>query len=282
MTLSVPEPQPTDPEDLSTALETAAIFSAQGDVREAMRWVRRAAELAGDAGDDLRALTLARAVADLGDSVAPSAPPPEVAPSAPAPAAAPAAEAAPASDSTAAAELPPPPPLPAREVMATGDRITNPGIAPPSTPPAAPAAQANGEAEVAPEQPVASRPASIPPPTTREDAGWGEPDTEPETPRPTNGAGDAHAVSAVVDPVPAPAAPLPAAPLQVSPDSPTPTPAVFPAPAPSQHQAVRARVEPTTETGVFRLTVLSAGETAGEDAHEALVVLLDPRARLES
>jgi hypothetical protein len=279
MTLSVPEPQPTDPEDLSTALETAAIFSAQGDVREAMRWVRRAAELAGDAGDDVRALTLARAVADLGDSVAPSAPPPGVAPAAPAPAAAPAAETAPAGDSTSAAEAPPPPPLPPREVMATGDRITNPGIAPPSTPPAASDAQASAE------RPAASRPSSIPPPTAAEDARWSEPDAEPETPRPTNGAGEAHAAPALDAPASAPAASAPAAPpppVQVTPELPAPTTAAAAVTIPLQHQAVRARVEPTTETGVFRLTLLTAGESVGVDAHEALLVLLDPAARLDS
>jgi hypothetical protein len=280
MALSVPEPQPNDSEDLSTALETAAIFSAQGDVRETVRWVRRAAELAGDAGDDMRALTLARAVADLGESVAPSAPPPAVAPAAPAPVAA-AAPAAPVAEAApAAGELPPPPPLP-RDVLATGDRITNPGIAPPSTPPAAP--QLDG----GPEQPVVSRPASIPPPTGDEDAGWNEPDSEPETPRPTNGAGGAHAELAPAAPAPTPAAPVAAAVpsephVAAAAPAPAPTPAPAPVATPSQHQAIRARVEPTTETGVFRLTLLAAGESAGEDAHEALVVLLDPAARLES
>ncbi|HEY3493875.1 MAG TPA: hypothetical protein VGK73_04285, partial [Polyangiaceae bacterium] len=76
--LSVPEPLADDGEDITTALETAAIFNAQGDLREAVRWVRRAAEAAGDAGNDLRALALARAVADLnvGASAAPVEPPP--------------------------------------------------------------------------------------------------------------------------------------------------------------------------------------------------------------
>src|SRR5688572_3380153 len=63
--LSLPEPTPTDPEVVATALETANIFGVQGDVKEALRWIRRAAELAGDAGDDDRALNLARAAADL-------------------------------------------------------------------------------------------------------------------------------------------------------------------------------------------------------------------------
>ena len=80
--LNVPEPLTDDGDDITTALETAAIFNAQGDVREAVRWVRKAAEAASDAGNDMRALHLARAVADLnvGASLVPSAPPPSAAP----------------------------------------------------------------------------------------------------------------------------------------------------------------------------------------------------------
>src|SRR5687767_16013558 len=70
--LVVPEPLPDDGEDVTSALETAAIFNAQGDMREAARWVRRAAEAASDVGADMRALTLARVVADLNTaSIAP-------------------------------------------------------------------------------------------------------------------------------------------------------------------------------------------------------------------
>ena len=65
MQLSVPEPTATDAEVVATALETAGIFGVQGDYKEALRWIRRAAEAAGDAGDDDRALSLARAAADL-------------------------------------------------------------------------------------------------------------------------------------------------------------------------------------------------------------------------
>lgn len=74
--LSVPEPLANDPEDVVSALEAAEIFGKQGDVKEAVRWVRRAAEIAGDTGNDERALTLARAVADLNISASqPPAPP---------------------------------------------------------------------------------------------------------------------------------------------------------------------------------------------------------------
>jgi hypothetical protein len=266
MALSVPEPQPNDPEDLSTALETAAIFGAQGDVREAVRWVRRAAELAGDAGDDMRALTLARAVADLGESVAPAAPAPEP----------PADGGSSAAATGVAAAPPPPPPLPAQDFPSNGDRITNPGIAPASTPPDAPPVQAALE----PSSPLRSRPASVPPPTATEDAGWSDSDSEPETPHPTNGAADGHAVAPAI---PAAASAQAVAFAMESPGPAAPSSAAVPATSePASHQAVRVRVEPTTETGVFRLTLLAARESAGPDAHEALLVLLDPAGRLES
>ena len=77
--LSVPEPLPNDPEDVVSALEFAEHYGKQGDLKEAVRWVRRAAEIAGDTGSDERALTLARAVADLNISASqpPQPPPPE-------------------------------------------------------------------------------------------------------------------------------------------------------------------------------------------------------------
>jgi hypothetical protein len=103
--LAFPEPLPEDPEVVATALETAGIFGVQGDVREAVRWVRRAAELAGDAGIDDRAFALARAAADLTSNFSArveSAPPP----------AAPAQGAAPNGATAPIASAPPPPPPP--------------------------------------------------------------------------------------------------------------------------------------------------------------------------
>src|SRR5262245_51402407 len=165
-TLSVPEPLADDGEDITTALETAAIFNAQGDLREAVRWVRKAAEAAGDAGNGLRALALARAVADLniGASVVPSqvasaqpaaapasaaAPVPPPLPSAPAPASAAAVSErgsvrpSPVVRIEAAADAPPPPPLPA----AARDDAPPP---PPPLPSAAPAPQPGVAAIVQP------------------------------------------------------------------------------------------------------------------------------------
>jgi len=64
-TIDIPSPSRADADTVITALETAAVFQAKGDGREAMRWLRRAAESASDAGDDPRALSLSRIAADL-------------------------------------------------------------------------------------------------------------------------------------------------------------------------------------------------------------------------
>ncbi len=58
-------PVPEDNEDVVSALETADIFWTKGDTDEALRWLKRAAETASDAGNDMRALAIARSAADL-------------------------------------------------------------------------------------------------------------------------------------------------------------------------------------------------------------------------
>lgn len=63
--VEIPSPTPRDSETVVTALETAAVFRAKGDAAEALRWLQRAAESAGDDGDDERTLALARTAADL-------------------------------------------------------------------------------------------------------------------------------------------------------------------------------------------------------------------------
>ena len=78
---SLPTAEPSDSSDVSVALEAAAALWQNGEVEEAMRWIARAAEGAEQAGDDRRALELARALADLKDGLAGKAePPPEAAP----------------------------------------------------------------------------------------------------------------------------------------------------------------------------------------------------------
>jgi hypothetical protein len=77
-----PMSEASDPDAVALALETGRALWGQGEAREAVRWLRRAAQQADEAGDDLRALTLARAAADLTTlldlplSVPPPPPPP--------------------------------------------------------------------------------------------------------------------------------------------------------------------------------------------------------------
>src|SRR6476620_1527034 len=61
----VPDAKPDDPEDVSWALSTAEAMWARGDHSEGIKWVRRAAEAASEAVNDLRAVELAKAAADL-------------------------------------------------------------------------------------------------------------------------------------------------------------------------------------------------------------------------
>lgn len=188
--LTVPEPLSDDGDDITTALETAAIFNAQGDVREAVRWVRKAAEAASDAGNDLRALALARAVADLnvGASLAPSAPPPS------------------------AAAAPGPVSAPAQSVPTSSATGTNPGMPAPQgtllgyAPPHAPPVNGNGSGSVRP-SPVVRVEAAV--------------EAAPPPPPPLP-----QAAPAVVAAPEAPEA-IPAPPES---DEPTPLPAAEPAP----------------------------------------------------
>ncbi len=77
-----PLSEASDPDSVALALETGRALWGQGEAREAVRWLRRAAQQADEAGDDLRALALARAAADLTTllelplSVPPPPPPP--------------------------------------------------------------------------------------------------------------------------------------------------------------------------------------------------------------
>ncbi|HVU04913.1 MAG TPA: hypothetical protein VHE30_24350 [Polyangiaceae bacterium] len=61
----LPKAEDADSEDTRWALETARTLWNQGERREALQWVRRAAESAAEAGQDDRALTLAKMGAEL-------------------------------------------------------------------------------------------------------------------------------------------------------------------------------------------------------------------------
>jgi hypothetical protein len=77
--LRTPLPASSDSDDVVLALETARALEGRGDVLEAARWVRRAAEEAESQGNDARVLLFAHVAADLTSSIPPH-------PSAPVPA----------------------------------------------------------------------------------------------------------------------------------------------------------------------------------------------------
>lgn len=60
-----PSASQTDDESVTSCLETARALWEKGDVRESIRWLQRGATAAEEAGDDGRALVIARSAADL-------------------------------------------------------------------------------------------------------------------------------------------------------------------------------------------------------------------------
>lgn len=71
----LPEVEPHDPEPVAVAIETARALFRTGDRLDALRWLRRAAERAEEAGDDMRAVNLARRAADLSTELQSMVPP---------------------------------------------------------------------------------------------------------------------------------------------------------------------------------------------------------------
>src|SRR5450432_1244245 len=70
----LPDVEPRDPEAVAVAIETARALFRTGDRLDALRWLRRAAERAEEAGDDTRAVGLARSAADLSTALQSSPP----------------------------------------------------------------------------------------------------------------------------------------------------------------------------------------------------------------
>lgn len=75
----IPTSERNDPEPVQSSLALARADFERGEVREALKHLRRAAEGADDAGSELRAVALARAAADLATEVGSSVTPPPVA-----------------------------------------------------------------------------------------------------------------------------------------------------------------------------------------------------------
>ncbi len=63
----IPPALPTDSEDIAWALETAEALWRRGERVDAVVWVRRAAQAAGEGEDSKRAVALAKYAAELGD-----------------------------------------------------------------------------------------------------------------------------------------------------------------------------------------------------------------------
>lgn len=72
--LGIPPVRPTDIEDVAWALQTADTLFRRGERGDAIVWLRRAAQAAGDATDDDRALELARSAAELSEWLSAGAP----------------------------------------------------------------------------------------------------------------------------------------------------------------------------------------------------------------
>lgn len=62
---NLPRAEAGDAAEVAAALETARALWSNGQGLESVRWIQRAAENAESSGNDLRAVTLARAAADL-------------------------------------------------------------------------------------------------------------------------------------------------------------------------------------------------------------------------
>ena len=69
--LLTPQSDPSDSDEVRRALETARDLEARGEIREAVRCLRCAADEAEKQGNDVRVLVLARAAADLTNTIGP-------------------------------------------------------------------------------------------------------------------------------------------------------------------------------------------------------------------
>jgi hypothetical protein len=73
---NLPRAEASDAAEVALALETARALWSKGQGLESVRWIQRAAENAESSGDDVRAVKLARAAADLRAEVSVASEPP--------------------------------------------------------------------------------------------------------------------------------------------------------------------------------------------------------------
>jgi hypothetical protein len=232
---------------------------ARGDHHEAVRWLRRAAEAASDAGQDLRAVALAKTAADLTAALQlpPSIPPPAAAPAPPPVAAAvappPSRPHPPKPRDDTQTEITakiPPHSRPDRAVFDEGemihDRTIPDVIEAQRSPPPPPSRSRNAP-------PMRSSPSAAPPPPSRS-----SPSASPPPPMRSS-----------------PSAAPP--PMRSSPSAAPPAMAVRP------RQALRVSVTPSPDDKTLLLVrPLLDDEAAPAGTHEAILTALEPGAHLLS
>jgi hypothetical protein len=260
-----PSAKANDGSDVATALETAQALWRRGDSREALRWLRRAAEGAETEGDDLRAVALARAAADLQDrlpavSSAPAPTPSHPPPTSKRPPPLTQASATPAPVRTSA-----PPPPSQRAVANTG------GLEPWSPPASRPA----------PEPERSSPRVSRPPPLPQSELP-SAPSRPP--PLPQSELASAPARSKPAPEVKTPTPETPRAPIaevhalaERSAAPPAESQRARPADGPKARSAVRVSVELLSKkSGTLLVRLLGENDPPPANAHEALLVPLEP------
>lgn len=273
-------PDPSDSEDVVSALETADVFWTKGDADEAMRWLKRAAESASDAGNDARALAIARSVADL--KSAPS-------------------RGAEAPSTSAKISRPPPPPSavkapPPPSAVRSGAQETSevrrapPSLPTPSVAPgdAGPVSKATSQKAPPPLPTAKPRESAVPPaPTPRHSS-------LPSAPTPKRAASTDRMPAVTAEPAPAAVAPTKAHPSTMAPSA--AASAAVPETARQAPAAPHARIQPSAPspvasvdapvTSVRRSVPASSlpkepvrGTVTPANAYRAVTVYVRPQAR---
>jgi hypothetical protein len=273
-----PTVTPNDASDVAVAIETARALWRSGDPRESLRWLRRAAESAEAEGDDYRALTLARAAAELQEEFRPSALPAPPA-SRPVPPAPPSARSAPGRMDSA---MPPlataaaPTSAPARSSAVPPAPRLEPWLPPTerqATPPPLPS-QPRSEPPPLPGQPKATRPAVEVKQTAQvvefrsgpASARRAEPQTSPDLPF------DLRDAAPDSPPKRAGEAEVPTSPGNALPEAPQGV---------ETRVTLRVSVE-SFSRGAFLVRMLGEGESAPPGSREALLVPTSPGVDLRS
>ncbi len=236
-------PEPSDNEDVVSALETADIFWTKGDTDEALRWLKRAAETASDTGNDMRALAIARSAADLksGNGSGPAS----VAAEAP----------------IQRKSRPPTPP-------------SNNSKQPP-LPPSSTAAASDGAARTPTTGAPQKSPPPLPPSKPRESIAPSPPSKASAAPPPHSHSASAAPAprTASSDRLPAVTTETRAAPVRASVPAPTPSPASVPAPAAAAEAPVRRAPSPSTLPKEPQRAITPA------TAYRAITVFVKPQGR---